>query len=173
MKRAYTWLRAIVDRVVAVELWVAVALFALTGIVIAIQVVARRVFNLPFGWAEDLSVFLFVWTSFLGAAVLYDRREALSIDTLTSRLGPRTQAGLVIVVDVLLFAFLAYLGRLSYDFFVVQKSLGHKLGGATGLPSYAMTLAVVTCMATMFVSTVTMLLKHCIPAGRGQQGVSR
>ncbi len=168
MKRAYTWLRAIVDRIVAVELWVAVVLFGLTGIVIAVEIVARRVFGLPFVWAEDLTVFLFVWTAFLGAAVLYDRREALSIDTLTSRLTPRVQAHLGIVVDVLLFVSLLYLARLSYDFFAVQKSLGHKLGGATGLPSYAMTLAVLTSVATMFVSTVTMLMKHCIPAGERQ-----
>ncbi|MBL0290917.1 MAG: hypothetical protein IPQ15_09685 [Betaproteobacteria bacterium] len=48
------------------------------------------------------------------------------------------------------------------------KSLGHKLGGATGLPSYAMTLAVLTSVTTMFVSTVAMLMKHCIPAGERQ-----
>ncbi|MBL0290916.1 MAG: TRAP transporter small permease subunit [Betaproteobacteria bacterium] len=65
MKRAHTWLRAILDRVVAVELWVAVALFGLAGVVIAVEIVARRVFNLPFVWAEDLTVFLFVWTAFL------------------------------------------------------------------------------------------------------------
>ena len=164
MNRAYTWLRSILDRVIAVELWVAVALFGLTGVVIAVEIVARRVFDLPFVWAEDLTVFLFVWTSFLGAAVLHDRREALSIDTLTSRLGPRTQAGLVVVVDVLLFVLLLYLARLAYDFFAVQKNLGHKLGGATGLPSYAMTLAVLTSVTTMFVSTAAMLVKHCIPA---------
>lgn len=165
MNRAYTWLRAILDRVVAVELWVAVTLFGLTGIVIAVEVVARRVFDLPFVWAEDLTVFLFVWTSFLGAAVLYDRRQALAIDTLTSRLGPRTQAALVVAVDLLLFVLLAYLARLAYDFFAVQKNLGHKLGGATGLPSYAMTLAVLTSVTTMFASTVAMLVKHCAPAG--------
>jgi TRAP-type C4-dicarboxylate transport system permease small subunit len=168
MRRAYNGLRAIVDRVVAVELWVAVALFGLTGVVIAVEIVARRVFNLPFVWAEDLTVFLFVWTSFLGAAVLYHRREAMSIDTLTSRLSERTQARLVVVVDVVLFVALLYLARLSYDFFSVQRNLGHKLGGATGLPSYAMTLAVLTGMTTMLVSTVTMLMKHCIPAGEGR-----
>jgi len=100
--------------------------------------------------------------------VLYHRREAMSIDTLTSRLSERTQARLVVVVDVVLFVALLYLARLSYDFFSVQRNLGHKLGGATGLPSYAMTLAVLTGMTTMLVSTVTMLMKHCIPAGEGR-----
>ena len=160
----------LVGRVVAVELWIAVFLFASTGVLIAVQIVARRVFNLPFVWAEDLTVFLFVWTSFLGAAVLYDRRAALSIDTFTSRLTPRAQARLAIVVDVVLFVALLYLSRLAYDFFVIQKDLGHKLGGATGLPSYAMTMAVLIAMATMFASTAAMLMGHCIPAGARQRG---
>ena len=86
MRRVYARFRALVDWIITLELRVAVVLFSLTGVVIAAEIFARRVLNLPFVWAEDLTVFLFVWTAFLGAAVLYDRNAALSIDSLVRRL---------------------------------------------------------------------------------------
>lgn len=166
MRRAYARFRTLVDWIITLECWAAVVLFSLTGVVIAVEIFARRVLNLPFVWAEDVTVFLFVWTAFLGAAVLYDRKAALSVDSLVSRLTPRAQRRLGVVVDLVLFASLFYLTRLSYDFFAIQKGLGHKLGGATGIPSYMMTLAVLVGMTTMFVSTAASLMKHCVPDGR-------
>lgn len=165
MARAYAGVRTLVDWLISVECWVAVLMFAATGGVMAVQIFVRRVLNMPFVWAEDLTVFLFVWTTFLGAAVLYDRKAILSIDSLVSYLTPRAQKWLGVVVDLVLFVSLFYLTRLAYEFFSVQKGLGHKLGGATGIPSYVMTLSVMVAMATMFISTAASLMKWCVPGG--------
>ena len=172
MGRVYASFRALVEAIVRVELWAAIVLFALTGAIVALQVFARRALDNPFVWAEDLTVFLFVWTSFLGAAVLYDRRTALSIDTLTSRLGRRVRERLGVVVDVVLLVALVYLTLLSYDFVLAQQRLGHKLGGATGIPSYMMTLAVLVGVATMVLSTLAAVMKHCV-AGADRQAPVR
>ncbi len=163
MERAYARLRSLLDRIVSLQCGVAVVLFGLTGILMATEIVARKGLNLPVIWAEDLTVFMFVWTAFLGAAVLYDRKEALSIDSLVRHLSPRTQKYLGIAVDLLLFVALLYLAWLSYKFLVIQKGLGHKLGGATGIPSYVMTLSVLICFTTMFVSTALSLMKYFVP----------
>ena len=157
-----TSFKKLVDLVVTVECWTGIVLFGLTGTIMTLQIFMRRVLNLPFIWAEDLTVFLFVWMTFLGAAVLYHRKAILSIDSLVIIFSQRVQRVLGIVVDILLFISLFYITKLAYDFFSLQKNLGHKLGGATGIQSYMMTLAVIIGMATMFFSTGVSLLNHCI-----------
>jgi len=155
-------IKRVVDSLVTLESWIGIILFAVTGIIMSLQIFMRRVLNLPFIWAEDLTVFLFVWVTFLGAAVLYHRKTILSIESLVTVFSQRVQRLLGIVVDILLFVSLFYLAKLSCDFFGLQKNLGHKLGGATGLPSYMMTLAVIVGMATMFISTLVSLMNHCV-----------
>lgn len=163
MERAYAAFRTLVNGLITLECWIAVVLFGVTGIVMAAQVFVRRVLNRPFIWAEDFTVFLFVWTTFLGAAVLFDRKAILSIDTLVGHLTPAARKRLGVVVDLVLLVSLFYLTRLAYDFASVQKDLGHQLGGATGIPSYVLTLSVMLGMATMFISTTASLWKHMLP----------
>lgn len=162
MQRAYAAFRKLVDGLIRLECRIATFLFGVTGIVMAAQIFMRKVLNRPFVWAEDLVVFLFVWTTFLGAAVLYDRKALLSIDTLVGRLTPVARKRLAVVVDLLLLVSLFHLTRVAYDFASVQKELGHRLGGATGIPSFVLTLSVMLGMATMFLSTMASLSKHAL-----------
>jgi TRAP-type C4-dicarboxylate transport system permease small subunit len=162
MRAACGGFRTLVDWLVAVECWVAIGLFTITGVVMAAQIFVRRVLNLPFIWAEDLTVFLFVWITFLGAAVLYHRKAILAIDTVVAHASPRVQRALGVAVDVLVLGSLLYVTWLAWSFFGAQRGLGHKLGGATGIPSYAMTLSVVVGMATMLVSTAASLMQSCL-----------
>ena len=159
-----TSFKKLVDLVVTVECWTGIVLFGLTGTIMTLQIFMRRVLNLPFIWAEDLTVFLFVWMTFLGAAVLYHRKAILSIDSLVVILPENIQRALGILVDILLFISLFYLTKLAFDFFGLQRNLGHKLGGATGIPSSVMTLSVMVGMTTMFFSTGVSLLNHLIRA---------
>lgn len=159
MERAHAGLRAFLDPVIRLECVVATVLFTLTAVVMATQIVARMAFGLPIVWAEDSTVFMFVWTTFLGAAVLYDRKEALAIDALTSRFAPGAQRRLAFVVDALLLAALVYFCKLTWDFIAIQRAMGHKLGGATGLPSWLMTLSVMVGFVSMAASTMASLLK--------------
>lgn len=167
MARAHAAVRAVLDPVVRLEVGAATVLFTLTGLLMATQIVARKVLGLPLVWAEDLTVFMFVWTTFLGAAVLYDRKEALAIDMLVNRFPPGARRRVAIAVDVLLLVALLYLCKLTWDFIAVQRGMGHKLGGATGLPSYVMTLSVLVGFVSMVASTVASLLKPPAAAGAG------
>ncbi len=152
------------DRFVGLQYAVATVLFALTGVLMATQILVRKGLGLPLVWAEDLTVFMFVWTTFLGAAVLYDRKEALAIDAVVNRLSPRAQKIVAVGVDLLLLVALAYLCKLTWDFVVIQKGMGHKLGGATGIPSWVLTLSVLVGFVSMTGSTIVSLLKPFAPA---------
>lgn len=165
MERTHAALRKLVDPAVRLQCAAATILFALTGLVMGAQIVARKVFDLPIVWAEDLTVIMFVWTTFLGAAVLYDRKEALAIDSLVSRFSARTQRRIARAVDVLLLVALVYLCKLTWDFVTIQKGMGHKLGGATGIPSYVLTVSVLVGFVSMTASTIASLLRPRAPAG--------
>lgn len=164
MQRVHAVLRSFMNPFVGLQLGAATILFTLTGVLMAAQILARKGLGLPIVWAEDLVVFMFVWTTFLGAAVLYDRGEALAIDTLVARLSPRAQKRVAFCVDLLLLAALVYLAKLTWEFLVVQKGMGHKLGGATGIPSYMLTVSVLVGFVSMTGSTLTSLIKHALPA---------
>lgn len=159
MASTHAGLRKLLDSVVAFELGAAVVLFTLTGVLMGAQIVARVVFGLPIVWAEDLTVFMFVWTTFLGAAVLYHRKQALAIDALVARFSPLAQRRVAFVVDLVLLAALVGLCKLTWDFISIQRGMGHKLGGATGLPSYVMTLSVLIGFLSMAASTMASLLR--------------
>jgi TRAP-type C4-dicarboxylate transport system permease small subunit len=164
MARTHAGLRAFMDRFVGLQFAAATVLFTLTGVLMAAQVLARKGLGLPLVWAEDLTVFMFVWTTFLGAAVLYHRREAMAIDALVSRLSARAQRRVGLGVDLLLLVALVYLCKLSWDFLVIQRGMGHRLGGATGIPSWVLTLSVLVGFVSMTGSTVASLMKQLAPA---------
>ena len=164
MERAHAALRSVMKPLVGLQLGAATVLFTLTGVLMAAQILARKGLGLPLVWAEDLVVFMFVWTTFLGAAVLYDRKAALAIDTLVARLSPRAQGRIAFAVDLLILAALLYLVKLTWEFLTVQRGMGHKLGGATGIPSWVLTLSVLVGFVSMTGSTVASLLKAGVPA---------
>jgi len=167
MAGVYAWLRAFMDRFVALQLVAATVLFTLTGVLMAAQIFARKALGLPIVWAEDLTVFMFVWTTFLGAAVLYDRKESLAIDAVVNRLPLRTKAAVGLAVDLLLLAVLVYLFKLTFDFVGIQRGMGHKLGGATGIPSWVLSVSVFVGFLSMTGSTLASILRSFRPRREG------
>lgn len=69
------------------------------------QVVARYVFNAPLTWSEELSRYLFVWLSFLGAWFAWARREHIGIEALATAAPPRIAAALRALSEVSVVAF--------------------------------------------------------------------
>ncbi|MBQ0929388.1 TRAP transporter small permease [Ideonella alba] len=68
--------------------WLLVALLALMVLLVFGNVVARYGFNSGITESEELSRWLFVWLTFLGAIVGLRERAHLGSDMLVSRLGP-------------------------------------------------------------------------------------
>jgi len=54
--------------------------FILLCLSVTVQVIARYFFNLAFDWGEELPIFLFLWVSFLAAAIAYRDGSHLSVD---------------------------------------------------------------------------------------------
>lgn len=95
--RGLVWLRQ-------VELAAACAALVAITLIICTQVLLRYGFNWPIVWAEDVATFLFIWATFLGAAVGLKDLRHVKIDTFLDRLprgpGQVMQALLYLVILV-------------------------------------------------------------------------
>lgn len=100
----------------------AVAAGACIAAIVVITVVAvwyRYVLGAPLAWTEQVSRILFVWVTFLGAAVLYRRMIHIVIDMMVMMLPGPLQRVIYWVNQALIFVFAAMLlwfgGKLSID----------------------------------------------------------
>jgi TRAP-type transport system small permease protein len=91
------------DRLVALTM---VLLLAAMLIVTSAGVFWRYGLNAALSWSEELSRFLLVWASFLGAALATYRGAHISINVVYDRLSCNTQLWLARIVDCLIVVFM-------------------------------------------------------------------
>ena len=70
------------------EILAAIAFIALC-VSVSVQVVARYVFNHAFGWGEEFPIFIFLWVSFLAAAIAFRDGDHLSVDFIVEKYPPK------------------------------------------------------------------------------------
>jgi len=115
--------------------YVIATLFAATIVVITAQVVWRYALDNPLVWTEEAARYLFVWMTFLGAALAVRDGTHIRVPLLIDRLPAKVRRVVNVVqlvLMVLLMVFLAWLGVLW-----VRTNAGSRTP-ALGLPlSYA------------------------------------
>jgi len=57
-----------------------------TVLIVAVQVICRYILKVSLPWSEEFSRYLFIWGTFLGAAVAFARDSHIRIDSLSRRL---------------------------------------------------------------------------------------
>jgi TRAP-type C4-dicarboxylate transport system permease small subunit len=100
------------------ELACAVLMLLLIGLVSA-QVVMRYAFNAPLVWSEELARMVFVYLTFVGAALAFHRRENLRLPILTDALPRRGRRWLQATMLALEIAFLAVV--IAYSVPLLQR----------------------------------------------------
>jgi TRAP-type C4-dicarboxylate transport system permease small subunit len=70
------------------------------------QVVARYIFAASFTWAEEVSIIILLWTTWLGASLAVKQNAHLRVQILDDRLKPATKALLHLILSGLAIAFL-------------------------------------------------------------------
>jgi TRAP-type C4-dicarboxylate transport system permease small subunit len=92
---AAAWLRRRAENVAAAMLAVMFSAFL-------VQIVFRYFFNLPVGWASELTVVMWLWLVLWGAAFVVPEREAIRFDLLAASAGRRTRLAMGIVAALAL-----------------------------------------------------------------------
>lgn len=87
------------------QMFIGVVMLSIFFIAIMIQIVSRHM-GVSIIWTEEVANYSFIWSVFMGAAVMVNQREHFSFDFLTLKLKGVKRAGLMLLIDtiVLLFA---------------------------------------------------------------------
>jgi len=73
--------------------------------IVVIQVLARYVFRYSLPWSEELGVYLFIWASFMAAAVVVGMNDHFSISFFAERLTGRGRRALDVIGTLLCMLF--------------------------------------------------------------------
>ncbi len=82
------------------RLYRAVLLLTLLVILLCVilQIISRYIFNTPFSWTEEISLFAFCWFTFMGSAVCSYEKTHLEVDFFYNRLHGRVRRILRIII---------------------------------------------------------------------------
>ncbi|WP_457606825.1 TRAP transporter small permease [Nitratifractor sp.] len=79
------------------------------------NVVARYVFGSSLTWAGELTVYLFLWSAFFGAAYCFKQDAHISITILLEKVPPKVAKGLMLLSHTVTFVFLAAVAWYGYE----------------------------------------------------------
>jgi len=97
-------LQTLIDRICQVFSYLMVACLAAMVVMVFGNVVLRYGFNSGITASEELSRWLFVWMTYLGAVVALRNRAHLGTDSVVSRLPPAGRKACLVVAHVLMLA---------------------------------------------------------------------
>ncbi len=121
----------ILKKVDVVFTWLTVTTLGGMTLAIFLQVLFRYVFNSPLAWTEELSVFMFIWMTFLAGYVGARRGKHIGVDAIKSALpdmGSRILEFIANAVSAIFFFIIVYSTTLFLPKLMTQTS------PALGLP---------------------------------------
>ncbi|WP_286885758.1 TRAP transporter small permease [Aneurinibacillus sp. UBA3580] len=95
------------------------------------NVVLRYAFNSGITWSEEMSRYLFVWLTFLGAIGALKEHEHLGVDMLVKRLPVKAKKAVLIISDLLMLGVLVLVLDGSWKMTLINMD---SKAPATGLP---------------------------------------
>ncbi|GAI90576.1 hypothetical protein ES703_05427 [subsurface metagenome] len=110
-------------------------------------------------WVPDFSRLIFIWAVFLGASVLYARREHLEMDFFVNKMRESTWEKLSLFIDLCLAIFLAILIIEGFKISKIRMRIPFDMWDIPTGYAYA---AVPICSAIMFIITINKLINEII-----------
>ncbi len=80
------------------------------------NVVARYVFGSSLTWAGELTVYLFLWSAFFGAAYCFKKDAHISITILLEKVPPKVAKALMLLSHAITFVYLAAVSWYGYEY---------------------------------------------------------
>lgn len=87
------------------------------------NVVARYVFDSSLTWASELTVYLFLWSTFFGAAYCFKQDAHISVNMLLEKVSPDTAKMLMLVSHTITFIFLFAVAYYGYKYVLFVHEL--------------------------------------------------
>lgn len=88
--------------------WITLGLFAVLTLDVLWGVTSRYILGTQSRWTEEVAIYLLVWVSLLGAALVYRDRGHLGVDFIVAKLHPDAQRIVALVVELAVMAFAGF-----------------------------------------------------------------
>ncbi len=147
------------ERMTLVFAWIAAWLFALSGVMLSYEVVARYFFLAPTKWAAELSQLCLIYGTLLSMSWLLQHRRHIQINAVTTRLPNGVRRITALVTMIILIAFCIYVTVYGWMIFEDSYERGRTTGSLMDLPSWIAELPVPFCFAVLCVQAVIEIWK--------------
>ncbi len=98
------------------DAWFAGLMFAVTMVLVIVNVFSRYFFNAPIAWVEEVATSCFVYTVFVGAAWCLRTRQHVGVDLLVERLPEKAREVVHFLTDLIILVLNSYITYLSVLF---------------------------------------------------------
>jgi C4-dicarboxylate transporter DctQ subunit len=110
-----------------IERWVLTLLLVGMSLGYAGQVAIREIspeLATRTSWIEELTLFAMVWLAFLGLGIALELGRHVAMESLVAKLGPVSRKWIFRLVNLVGFAFTAYLAKLGWDITTFVRASG-------------------------------------------------
>ena len=142
------------DRLVLSLAWFAAVLFAVAGIMLTYEVMARYFFIRPTIWAAELSQLCLIWGCLIAMAWLLSARRHIAVDAVIQLLPPSAQRWIEAAAMLVVAAFSAMVTWKGWAIFLDSFERGRTTGSLLDLPSWIVELAVPLGFALLFIQAL-------------------
>lgn len=157
-------LSGILDKIMeAVIVFMLLAMVAVTGA----QVVCR-IAGHALSWSEEMTRYLLIWSSMLGAGCVYKHSGHISIEVLQNAMPPKVKKAMKILVQVLCIILFAMIVVFGYQYYQRQ---GNQVSAAMKVPMRFVYLAIPIGCGTMFVHALDALFSLITGKGEAEDSV--
>ena len=139
-------LRKFYDLIRKLDNFLGMAAMAFIVLLACANVFMRYVMGSPWGWVEEVTVFIFVWLTMLGASAVIHVEGHCSIDVLVTRMSPRWRRITSIFGDLVV---LLTLGLLIWFGIILTIKGQTKLTPILGLPYSYIDASIPVCCSFM------------------------
>lgn len=148
-------MRKAVDKLMnAISLLLGILLM-IAVILVLVQVIFRYLLKSPLGWTNQMCQFLFVWIVMLGLPVLFHTKSVATFDSLSSKLSPRAQTFLHVIICLLSLFFAVCFIIFSWQF--MMKKGGMMIPAFRVIPYYTVYASMPVCGVLTFVEMALQL----------------
>jgi len=117
-------MKALINLIVGISK--AVTAFGIAaGVALAfINVVARYLFETSFTWAGELTIYLFLWSTFFGAAYCFKKDAHIAVDVFLIKAPPKVAKFLTILTQLIALVFVGAISYYGYQYVLLYIDLG-------------------------------------------------
>ena len=113
------------------------------GVAIAFtNVVARYVFDASLVWATELTIFLFLWSAFFGAAYCFKRDAHIAVTVILDLMPSRIAKAMLLISHLVTFIFLAAVAYFGYEYLELVIELDEKSIDLWDMPMWIIYLVI-------------------------------